>query len=562
MNGFTIFHRRWWDFQSGNHPKLLGDNGLYLDHCRTTIPMHNFYSLTIAAFAVAGALLAAPQGMPAGQSLPRTADGKPNLQGIWQASSTAGADLQDHTARNNMLAGRSVVAGGEIPYQPEAAAKKAENFQNRLKADPLAKCYMPGVPRAMYLDFPFQIFQTPKAIGMAFEWSLFYRLIYTDGSPHADLESWMGDSRGKWDGDTLVVDVTNQNDKTWFDMAGDFHSDALHVLESYRMTDAGTIQYEATIDDSKVFSKPWTIRLALHRRTDRDRLFEYVCQAELEEENGLFTREERTWYPGKGPASTTETPAAAMTATARLVTGTPAPNIRRTSDGKPDLNGFYEPDGGGANYGLEKHPASPGALTPPGRGVIVDPPDGILPVRPWAAEEKVSRNTPERGYDDPTAHCFPPGVPRSMYVPTSFHFLQTSGYLLVLQERIAWRIVPLDGRAHLPDSMRLWQGDSVGHWEGDTLVVDTTNFNGKTWLNEVGEIVSHAEHVVERFTPVGPETIKYEATITDPVVYTKPWTIALPLKREKFELTEAACHEEDHSLPHLKAIKDAAAGKK
>ena len=109
----------------------------------------------------------------------------------------------------------------------------------------------------------------------------------------------MGDSRGHWDGDTLVVDVANNNDKTWFDMAGDFHSDALHVVERYRMTDPDTIQYEATIEDSKVFTKPWTINIALHRRTDRDRLFEYACQAEVEEVNGAFTREERTWYPGQ-----------------------------------------------------------------------------------------------------------------------------------------------------------------------------------------------------------------------------------------------------------------------
>jgi hypothetical protein len=102
----------------------------------------------------------------------------------------------------------------------------------------------------------------------------------------------------------------------------------------------------------------------------------------------------------------------------------------------------------------------------------------------------------------------------------------------------------------------------VGRWEGDTLVVDTTNFNGKTWLNEVGEIVSYAEHVVERFTPSGPDTVNYEATVIDPVVYTRPWTIALPLKREKFELAEAACHEEDRDLPHLKALKDMASGKK
>ncbi len=512
-----------------------------------------------AALALSACLYAAPARTPAaGPPIPRTADGRPDLEGIWQASSTAGADLQDHAARLNMPAGLSVVSGGTIPYQPWAAAKRAENFQNRQKLDPLNQCYIPGVPRVMYLDYPFQIFQTPQLITMAFEWSLDYRLIYTDGTPHpADIDFWMGDSRGRWDGDTLVVDVRNNNDKTWFDMAGDFHSDALHVIERYRMTGADTIHYEATIEDEKVFTKPWTIALDLHRRTDRDRLFEYVCQAEVEEANGAFPREERTWYPGDG------TPAPAMirpAAPGPPAAPKPAANIRRRPDGKPDFQGFYEPDAGGANYGLEKRPAS--SVTPGGRGVIVDPPDGKLPMRPWAVQERADRNRTERGYDDPTAHCFPAGLPRSMYVPTAFDIIQTSNYLVFLHERTSWRIVRLDGRPHLPDSIRLWQGDSVGRWEGDTLVVDTTNFNGKTWLNEGGEIVSYAEHLVERFTPAGPDTINYEATITDPVVYTRPWTIAFPLKREKFELTEGACHEEDHDLPHLKALKDAAAKRK
>jgi len=523
--------------------------------------MHTHRLATIFVIALSTALVATPQST----LLPRTADGKPDLQGIWQASSTAAADLQEHAAALNMLAGRSVVAGGTIPYQPWALAKKVENFQNRHTADPLSKCYIPGVPRVMYLDFPFQIFQTPQAITMAFEWQLDYRLIPTDGTPHRpDEEFWMGDSRGHWDGDTLVVDVSDINDKTWFDMAGNFHSNALHVVERYRMTDHDTIQYEATIEDAKVFTRPWTINIPLRRRVDRDRLFEYVCQAELEEVSGAFTREERTWYPGSGTVPPAQTP---LAANARLVTGAalvtpapraPVPNLRRTPDGKPDLQGFYVSQSRGANQGLER--GGP-------RSFITDPPDGKLPMHPWAVEERVSRNLSERGYDDPTAHCFPPGVPRSMYVPDGIQIVQTSEYIVFLHERTAWRIVrlingPLDGRVHLPDTIRLWQGDSVGRWEGDTLVIDTANLNGKTWLNEGGEIVSHAEHVVERFTPVDADTLNYQATVTDPIVYTRPWTISFPVKREKFELREAACHEEDRDLPHLKAIKDAAAAKK
>ncbi len=520
-----------------------------------TLTMSFKNSLVLVALILFALASASAQTTP--QTLPRTADGKPKLDGIWQAYSTADVDLQDHVARNNMLAGRSVVVGGQIPYQPWAAKKKTENFANRLMADPVNKCYIPSVPRIMYMQYPLQIFQTTEAVAMAFEWSLDYRLIPTDGSKHlADVDSWMGDSRGRWDGDTLIVDVANFNDKTWLDMAGDFHSDALHVVERYTMTDANTIAYEATLEDSKVFTKPWTIRLFLHRRTDRDRLFEYVCQAELEETTDLFDREPRTWYPGDGTPPPAMTAAAAKPEPAR----TAVPNLRRKPDGKPDFQGFYEPDGGGANYGLEKHKGND--LTPGGRGVLTDPADGVLPVRPWATQEKIDRNKPERGYDDPTAHCFPAGVPRSMYVPTSFYIVQTPDYLFVMHERVSWRIIRLNTNAHLPDDMRLWQGDSIGHWDGDTLVVDTTNLNGKTWLNEVGEIVSYTEHVVERFTPAGENKINYEATVADPVVYTRPWTIALSFNREKFDLTEAACHEEDGDLSHLKALKDAAAGKK
>src|SRR5215469_3463610 len=175
--------------------------------------MHRHCLAVITALTFSGTLIAAPAGTLASQQpLPRTPDGKPKLDGIWQAAGSAAADLQDHAAGPNMLAGRSVVSGGTIPFQPWAVAKKAENFQNRFKADPLAQCYMPGTPRIMYLDFPFQIFQRSQAVTIAFEWSLVYRLIYTNGTPHSDnIDSWMGDSRDRWEGDMLVVDTANLN---------------------------------------------------------------------------------------------------------------------------------------------------------------------------------------------------------------------------------------------------------------------------------------------------------------------------------------------------------------
>ena len=243
--------------------------------------------------------------------------------------------------------------------------------------------------------------------------------------------------------------------------------------------------------------------------------------------------------------------------------GPEAGPIRRLPDGKPDLSGFYNGNGRGANYGLENHPTQ--GLTPGGQGIIVDPPDGKLPMQEWAKAELASRQTPARGYDDPTAHCImAAGVPRAFYVPSPFFIMQTPTDVAVLFERMAWRRIPIDAnRKHLPDNVRLWQGDSIGHWEGDTLVVDSTNFNGKPWLNEAGEITSHALHVVERFTPVNATTIMYRATLTDPIVYTRPFTIEVQLIRDpEGEMLEVACHEDNQDLQHMKDVKNAGTGLK
>ena len=523
-----------------------------------------------SAFVLLVAILAtscARTQQPSGGPIPRTSDGKPDLQGVWQVRNSAAFGLEDHVARNQRPAGRSVVEGGTIPYLPEAAKKREQLAANQAAADPLEKCYMPGVPRIMYLNFPFQIYQTPQHIAMTFEWSQVHRTIYTNGVAGPDgIDFWMGDSRGRWEGDTLVVEVKDQNGKTWLDTTGTHHSDKLHVVERYTMTDPNTIRYEATIEDPEVFAKPWKIAMPISRHVDRDRLLEYQCQAELEEARGDFEPDLRTWYPGAS-AKPVEIPAswASMSAPNLFPRPAPAkkdatpPPIRRMADGKPDLQGYFMPDGGGANYGLGKHEQD--FLTPGGRGIIVDPADGTLPLQPWAKTENENRKLPERGYDDPTAHCFVAGVPRSMYIPAPLHIVQTPKWLVVLHERMSWRAIALDGRPHLPDNMRLWQGDSTGRWDGDTLVVETTNLNGKTWLNEVGEIVSHAERVIERFSPVDGDTIRYQATVSDPVVYTRPWTVAFDLNRQKDELLEVACHEDNEDLQHLKEIRDAARNK-
>jgi len=492
------------------------------------------------AMVLLGALCQAQQ-----VQLSRNSDGKPSLQGIWQVRSTAAADLR----------GKGIVEG-EIPYQPWAAAKTLDNFTHRQTADPLGKCYMPGVPRIMYMEYPFQIFQTPEHIAILFEWSQVHRLIYTDGKPprHEVVDSWMGDSRGHWEGDTLVVEVKGQNDKTWFDMAGNFHSDGLRVTERYALLDADTIHYEAAIEDPKVFTKPWKISMPLARQKNMDRVLEYQCQAEAEEASGAFARDPRTWYPEPGSPPSPLGEPAAMRPSGTLAAVKTGTNLRRGADGKPDLSGYYQSNAGGANYGLEKHARD--FLTPGTRGVVIDPADGSLPYQPWARAERIERELPQRGYDDPTAHCFVAGVPRSMYTPSPMHILQPPGYVILLFERMSWRIIPLDRRSHIPDNIRLWQGDSLGHWEGDTLVVETTNLNGKTWLNEVGDVVSHAEHVVERFIPTDVGKITYRATVTDPIAYTRPWTIEIPLNREADELLEVACHEDNGDLQHLKDVRD------
>jgi len=232
----------------------------------------------------------------------RAADGHPDLNGIWQAMVTANWDLQDHDAQagphpelSGAYAagppGQSIVEGGEIPYKPQALAKKKSNFDNRLRVDvssdktwhdlgdPEMKCYMPGVPRATYMPFPFQIVQgTSPYILFAYEFTTATRIVRMDWKQDAPTDSWMGWSRGRWEGETLVVDVTGQREETWLDRAGDYHSDALHVVERYTPASPFHMMYEATIEDPNVFTRPWKISFPLYRRMEKNvQLLEFKC---------------------------------------------------------------------------------------------------------------------------------------------------------------------------------------------------------------------------------------------------------------------------------------------
>jgi hypothetical protein len=223
-----------------------------------------------------------------GYKAPRTPDGKPNLNGIWQAMTSAYWDVEAHPAAPGPMwelgaqfaipAGLGIVEGGAIPYKPEALAKKKENFANRMKLDPEVKCYLPGVPRAMYMPYPFQIIQNPKWIMIIHEYAGAVRTIYMDNHTEAPADSWMGWSNGKWEGETLVVDTTGYLDTSWFDRAGNHHSDALHTIERITARSAETLNYEITIEDPNTFTRTWKMSFPVYKHVEPNaQLTEYRC---------------------------------------------------------------------------------------------------------------------------------------------------------------------------------------------------------------------------------------------------------------------------------------------
>jgi len=252
----------------------------------------------VVSLAVIPAVLQGQAGRgaaPAAARVPRTADGKPNLNGIWQTFGGANWNLEDHGASAGPFfqegaigavpAGLSVLeGGGDIPYTPAALAKRNENARNRLTGDPEVKCYMPGIPRAHYMPYPLQIVQSPQNILFAYEYASANRVVNMGKPTEAPVDSWMGWSNGKWEGDTLVVDVTGLNGNAWLDRAWNYTTDATHVVERFTLTDADHINYEATIEDPKLFTKPWKIQVTIYKHMEKNfQLLEFKCVEFAEE---------------------------------------------------------------------------------------------------------------------------------------------------------------------------------------------------------------------------------------------------------------------------------------
>ena len=243
--------------------------------------------------AIAGLIVAALQIIPPlsvaqEYAVPRNAFGQPDLSGVWQAVNTAVWNIQDHAATYGVPAGQGVVVGNEIPYRPAALEQRRLNYENRHTQDPEASCHMVGVPRITYMPYPFQILQTPDQVVVTYEYVHSIRNIYMTGEhPPGPIQWWMGDSRGHWDGDTLVVDVVHFTDQTWLDRSGNFHSEGLHVVERYTRTGPDHMLYEVTIEAPEVFTEPWRMSMPLYRRQEDDvRILEYECYAYLEDESG------------------------------------------------------------------------------------------------------------------------------------------------------------------------------------------------------------------------------------------------------------------------------------
>lgn len=259
---------------------------------RAWIPLSAALTILSAAPAYAQTPAAAPARTAS--RIPRMPDGKPNFNGLWEALGTAYWDIKPHSAHAGPMfqmgaegaepAGEGIVEGDMIPYTDAAAAKAKENLAKRASMDPEIKCYMPGIPRANYMSYPFQIVQGNKDIAFDYEYATSNRAVNMGKFREGQVDTWMGTSNGHWEGDTLVIDVSSLNGSSWFDRVGDFQTENTHLVERFNLADADHINYEATIDDKTIYTRPWKISTVLYRRKEKNaQLNEFKCVEFVEE---------------------------------------------------------------------------------------------------------------------------------------------------------------------------------------------------------------------------------------------------------------------------------------
>ena len=432
----------------------------------------------------------APRKGPPGP-LPRMADGRPDLTGIWNGFGGSGQPGP------NMLPWAAKVV------EERRAKNGAEDYE--------ARCLPGGPPRAA--PYHTALFATPRLVLMLFEGNThMYRQFFLDGSSHPkDLKpAFYGDSRAHWEGDTLVVDTISLFTKSWFDFPGTPHTKDMHLIETFHRIDYGNMEMDVTIDDPGVFTKPWTF----HRTTTLDPSFEmteYVC-----DENNQDPGHLNAAYKLEGSAEA-----------ARLADGVPPPKARkapkppsgptpRAEDGKVDLSGVWVPKG----TGLSSDPS----YTPEFQKLY--------------AERKANK-----GKDDPERLCLPDGAVRINPLP--YKIVQRPNQIALLWEgnTHSYRRFFLDGRApNLDVEPESWTGQSIGKWDGDTLVVDTVGFNDKTWLDATGKPHSNEMHLVERYRRPDLGHLNVELTIDDAKALTQPYTFTRSFTMAPgWELQEYVC---------------------
>jgi hypothetical protein len=433
-----------------------------------------------------------PKGPPG--PVPRLSDGKPDLSGIWNGFGGSGGDAP------NML--------------PWAAKIVAEHRAKNGAEDFEARCLPGGPPRAA--PYHTSLFSTPKLVLMLFEGNThMYRQFFVDGSDHPKnlKPTFYGDSRAHWDGDTLVVDTTGFFEKSWFDFAGTPHTKQMHLTETFHRVDYGNMEMDVTIDDPGVFTKPWTF----HRTTTLEPKFEmteYVCN-------------ENNQDPGHLDATVS----------------TPTPGSEELD--KRKLNGVTPPP-------ARKPPTPPSGPTPRAEDGKVDlsgvwvPTSTLLPsdpsYQPWAKKIYDERKA-NKGKDDPERFCLPDGAVRVNPLPYKIVQGPKMAVLLWEGDTHSYRRFFLDGRAHNLDiEPESWTGQSIGNWDGDTLVVDTVGFNDKSWLDATGKPHSNEMHLIERYRRPDLGHLKVDLTIDDPKAFTKPYTFTRTFTlAPKWELQEYVC---------------------